>query len=568
MAERQVRITLRDKQTTGGSIPGTAIFGEPFVNLYDGILKFSGVTGGSFETSSQSGVFEVGSTLYNQKITNRLNINDNFIISGNTGLISTYAGSSGSGLSGKFLSGTSTGFVLADISGISGVDSYVTGATWSPNQLTIKLNNGKPDVNVTIDTFTSATISTLNVTGSTTLNTLQSTTISGNTFYSAGTSLETIIYNIASSTENIISIQPGSNITTGGTATSPIVSLVASPSINNLTFSGTATGPALSATTISGSTLRLAGTAYIGSTSSVQWGDNGMAGTINGFLSMSSNGIFRFGDSAGGGSPRIIMGSAGPTTGISLKRNSTALDLRNGDDTGYASLNAANIVGTSVSATTISGGTIYSGSTDLYNIFVDSVNAGTNITIGGTSSNPIVNVVSSPVFTGLVSATGFTDSSLTAGRVVYVGASGRLVDEAGFEYNSTTDTLNVGHATFGIAGQTGTTLTVHGDILIMGDAISGFTSQLYIEDNLIELNYNPTADTSSTSLGAGWSIQDGAGVAGTDVFFDIRGTGTTVSNRGFATNLNDIFIRESGTVNSPNGVRVLAEGDLLDGGSF
>jgi hypothetical protein len=466
MAERQVRITLRDKQTTGGSIPGTALFGEPFVNLYDGILKFSGITGGSFEASTQSGVFEVGSTLYNQRITNRLNINDNFIISGGTGLISTYAGSSGSGLTGKFLSGTSTGFVLADISNIAdSTDSYTTGATWSPNQLTLKLNNGKPNVNVIIDTFTSATITTLSVTGNTTLNTLQATTISGNTFFSAGTALETIIYNIANATENITSIQPGSNITTGGTAASPIVSLVSSPSINNLSFSGTATGSALS-------------------------------------------------------------------------------------------------------ATTISGGTIYSGSTNLYDIFVDSVNAGTNITIGGTASNPIVNVASSPVFTGLVSATGFTDSSLTAGRVVYVGASGRLVDEAGFEYNSTTDTLSAGHAMFGVAGQTGTTLTVHGDIIVMGDAISGFTSQLYIEDNLIELNYNPTADTSSTSLGAGWSIQDGAGVAGTDVFFDIRGTGTTVSNRGFATNLYDIFIRESGTVNSPNGVRVLAEQDILDGGQY
>jgi hypothetical protein len=143
-----------------------------------------------------------------------------------------------------------------------------------------------------------------------------------------------------------------------------------------------------------------------------------------------------------------------------------------------------------------------------------------------------------------------------------------LVDEAGFEYNSSTDTLNVGRGIFGIPGQTGTTLTVYGDFLVMGDAISGFTSQLYIEDNLIELNYNPTADTTSTSLGAGWLIQDGSGVAGTDVFFDIRGTGTTVSNRGFATNLNDIFIRESGTVSSPNGVRVLAEYDTLDGGSY
>jgi hypothetical protein len=293
-----------------------------------------------------------------------------------------------------------------------------------------------------------------------------------------------------------------------------------------------------------------------------------MAGSINGFLSMSSNGVFRFGDSAGGGSPRIIMGSAGPTTGISLKRNGTSLDLRLGDDSGFASLNAAAIVGTSLSATTISGDTLYSGATNLYDIFVDSVNAGSNITIGGTASNPTINVSSSPIFAGLVSATGFTDSSLTSGRVVYVGASGRLVDEAGFTYDQSTDTLNAIRATFGVAGQTGTTLTVNGDLLILGDAISGFTSQLYIEDNFIELNYNPTASTESTSLGAGWSIQDGSGIANTDVFLDIRGASTGVANRGFATNLNDIYLRESGTVSSPNGVRVLAEQDILDGGNF
>lgn len=394
MTERQVRITLRDKQTAGGSIPGTALLGEPFVNLYDGVLKFSGVSGGDFETSNQTDVFEVGSALYNQKITNRLSVNGNFVISGDTGLISTYNSTSGSGLVGKFLSGTTGGFVLGDITDIQGVPTEV---------------------------------------------------------------------------------QPGSNITTGGTALNPIVNVVASPSFNNVNYSGTSIG--------------------------------------------------------------------------------------------------GNSIASSVSATT----SIYSAGTSLetiiYNIAsstenITHVQPGTNITTGGTASSPIINVVDSPSFAGLVSATGFTDSSLTSTRVVYVGASGRLVDKNGFSYDQTTDTLNTLHATLGIPNQTGTTLTIHGDVVVFGEAISGFTSQLYIEDNFIELNYNPTASTESTSLGAGWSIQDGSGVAGTDVFLDIRGTGTTVSNRGFATNLNDIYIRESGTVSAPNGVRVLAEGDLLDGGSF
>ena len=391
MAERQVRITLRDKQTTGGSVPGTALLGEPFINLYDGVLKFSGVTGGGFETSNQTDVFEVGSALYNQKITNRLSVNGNFVVSGDTGLISTYDSTSGSGLIGKFLSGTTSGFVLGDIT------------------------------DITTD------------------------------------------------------VQPGVNITTGGTALHPIVNLVDSPSVNNINYSGTSIGGSSIANSVSATTS-----------------------------------IY----SAGTSLETIIYNIAASTENIT------------------------------------------------------SVQPGTNITTGGTASSPIINVVDSPSFLGLVSATGFTDSSLTSTRVVYVGASGRLVDKSGFNYDQTTDTLNTLHATLGVPNQTGTTLTIHGDVVVFGEAISGFTSQLYIEDNFIELNYNPTASTESTSLGAGWSIQDGSGVAGTDVFLDIRGTGTTVSNRGFATNLNDIYIRESGTISSPNGVRVLAEGDLLDGGQY
>lgn len=586
MAERQVRITLRDKQTTGGSIPGSALFGEPFVNLYDGILKFSGVTGGSFETSSQTGVFEVGSALYNQKITNRLNINDNFIISGDTGLISTYAGASGAGLSGKFLSGTTTGLVLADIADIAAsIDSYTTGATWSPNTLTIDLNNGKPSVNVIIDSFSN---------------------LSATTFYSGSTDIDTLF---------VKDVVDGSNISVGGSAQYPIINVVDSPSFNNINFSGVATGGDVTATSVSATTFYSAGTnlstvinsAITAVTSNltstrVQPGVNTYTGgtpdnpTVNVVDSPSFNSINYSGTSTGGNSVAVNVSATTGffSAGTSLEtiiynianstENITNVQPGSNITTGGTAANpivslvdspsvnnlsfSGVATGGNLFATQLSGGTLYSGSTNLYDIFVDSVNAGSNITIGGTASNPIVNVADSPIFTGLVSATGFTDSSLTQGRVVYVGTGGRLVDEAGFEYDDSTDTLSAGHAMFGIPGQTGTTLTVHGDFLIIGDAISGFTSQLYIEDNLIELNYNPTADTSSTSLGAGWSIQDGSGVAGTDVFFDIRGTGTTVSNRGFATNLNDIFIRESGTVSSPNGVRVLAEYDTLDGGNF
>lgn len=111
--------------------------------------------------------------------------------------------------------------------------------------------------------------------------------------------------------------------------------------------------------------------------------------------------------------------------------------------------------------------------------------------------------------------------------------------------------------------------------------------ELSIEDNNIVLNYNSgtttnsgttSGDTSHKALGAGFTIQDGDGV-GNDVHFQIGKLNTVDSigsndydghngyvNLGFVTELNDIVIRNS-NLDDLDGSRVLAEGDVLDGGS-
>ena len=161
---RQARLLIRDRQVNGGLVPGTALMGEPFVNLYNGALRFSGVTGGDFEESSQTGIFEVGSKLFNSKITNRLNIGDNFIISGDTGRISTYDGTAASGFGGKFLSGTTSGFVLGDISDIQGITDItrVAGGT-------------------NINTGGTANLPVINLDDDIVLNSVNATNISGDT---------------------------------------------------------------------------------------------------------------------------------------------------------------------------------------------------------------------------------------------------------------------------------------------------------------------------------------------------------------------------------------------------
>ena len=197
---------------------------------------------------------------------------------------------------------------------------------------------------------------------------------------------------------------------------------------------------------------------------------------------------------------------------------------------------------------------------------------------------------------------GLTISNLTAGRVVYVGTGGELTDESGFEYNDTTNLLTVGDlnvtnasgttATIGqgglVIGSGGSTstpgvgdLTVHGDLTVFGNTTTISTSELYVEDPQITLNYNPTGDTSTTSIASGLRIQDGDGL-GNDVFYTVAQMNTFTggdvteytgangyTNRAFLTQLNDIVIRNTNSNNgAPDGARVLAEGDFLDGGTY
>jgi len=206
---------------------------------------------------------------------------------------------------------------------------------------------------------------------------------------------------------------------------------------------------------------------------------------------------------------------------------------------------------------------------------------------------------------GEINATGLTISSLGANRVVYTNGSGGLTTEAGFTYTEGSDTILVGNMNTAAAGSAfvGTgglivgsggdvsnpgngDVTIHGNLTIFGDAITASTGELYIEDNNITLNYNPTGDTSASSIAAGFTIQDGGGTSGLDVKLDIRAmngftglTGTDIpditeysgptgyANRAFVTALNDLVIRSTSQA-VPNGVRVLAEFDCLDGGTY
>ena len=748
MATRNTRLVIKNNQVPNAPFSGaTVLKGEAIVNTADGIMMFSGITSSTSEwtpagTGGNASFFEVGSNLYDLRLRNQ---------------ITKYQGQTGSGLSGKFLSGTTSGFVLADISDIAAsVDSYTTGVTWNPNVLTINLNNGKPSVPVTIDSFTALTVNgDLFVTGTETVNNLtitgtglynvvangsnpneivnyssltafsqtndvyvtgstltpatddsdqqtstllyHSTPIGGpytiitdNTFTTGGTYSNitgdiTFDKNDGSSfTVDLSSIDVNDTYVTGGTNTGAtnntnnasiglLYNQDVAPGTYSLPYTDSfTTGGTWNSGTTSIDFSRNDGVTYSVNLSNIDNNDTfSTGGTVTQFATNNNNEQIVQITGNDGFTPFNITGLTDTfATGFTFTPNTLTISQNNGVDltanidsidlSGVLSAvtfdinTTGNITATSFSGTSFSGGTYYgdgSNLTGINNYYVTggtisyvgpdgtlilTRNDGNNVTITGITDvkttgatligstayfdtndalsaytldlsaldvndtfvtgftyNPSSNTFTisrnqgEPDLTAQISTvSGLTVTNLTQGRVVYVGTGGLLTDEAGFTYDQSTNTLGVENI------EASGNVVIQGDLTVFGQAISAFTNELYVEDPNITLNYNPTGSTTVTSVGAGFTIQDGNGVSSGDVNFDIvrmqnltgltsteipnvsEYTGLTgYANRGWITQLNDIVIRstdvtDGGSSGDITGVRVLAEFDVLDGGSY
>jgi hypothetical protein len=294
----------------------------------------------------------------------------------------------------------------------------------------------------------------------------------------------------------------------------------------------------------------------------------------------------------------------GATGGTITTLGSTTANITNANVT---TLGATGGTITTLDATTLNLGKIakYSGLTDVSGKFLSGTTSGfelANISdiigvdtfVTGFTYTPSTNTITlsqnvgqAPKTISINTVSGLTVSDLTANRVVYTTGSGKLITGSA-TFDGTDMVLpTAGSLTVGTGGiNTTGNVVVGGDLTVLGSSVSAFTSQLYVEDNNVFLNYNPTGSTVATSIGAGWTIQDGNGVNGGNVNLDVRAmnnfTGLTstnipniseytsstgYSNRGFVTQLNDIVIRST-NMTTPNGVRVLAEFDVIDGGTY
>ena len=623
MATRQTTHILKNSNIVNRPLPSSLLQGEPIVNTADGIVYFSGVTSSTNNwtpagTGTTANFFEAGSNLYNLKLRNQ---------------ITAYSGITN--LSGKFLSGTTSGFVLADISAIAGVDTYVTGFTYGSNVFTIKQNNGQGNLTALINTMTGLTISgDLTVTGVT------QSLFSGNSssemvkIIQNGSGDAFVVEDVANGDSSHFVINASGNTAIGLTA--PLGN-------DKLTVSGnTSIYGALNATSISATTyfglptdIRVTGGTYAAGTATFT-NNTGGTFTVTGFktddtyvtggTANNSAKTYTFTNNSGGTFTVnaltdifVTGGTANNSAKTYTFTNSTGgtftvngltdLTVTGGTMAYVGSAGTAtftnstggtfNVTGFKDVFTT--GGTYAAGTTTFTN------NDGTTYQVTGLSSTDTYvtgftyssasnlltisqNQGQAAKTVNITSMSGITLSNLTAGRVPYVGTGGLLTDEAGFTYDSSTNvlsipadgTMNVGTGGLNVTGDA----VIQGSLTVFGPSISAFTNQLYVEDPNISLNYNPTGNTTATSIGAGWTVQDGNGVNGGNVNLNINRldtlTGLTATqvpsvteytastgyaNRGWITQLNDIVIRST-NVSTPNGVRVITEFDVLDGGSF
>lgn len=581
MANRQTRLITKNSDIVNRPLPASLLAGEAIVNTADGIVLYSGVTTSTNEwtpsgVGSAANFFEVGSNLYDLRLRNR---------------ITKYEGQTGSGLVGKFLSGTTNGFVLADITSIAGVDTYTTGATWNPNILTLKQNNGKPDVSVTINAFTALTIGNLTTTGTTSL--------SGSAYYYgsiSGTNSKEIVtvgYLTGFSQTNDVYV-------TGATYTS---------STNNTNASSFALSyhgvPLSGSYTISGEDTFTTGGTYDNNTTLITFNKNDGSNYTVDLSGIDVNDTYVTGYTYNPATNTLTIYQNQGEAPISAVISSMSGLTINGD----LSVTGNTYLGPTT-ATTIDASTIYSGGTNLIDIINNS-----DTFVTGFTYNPATNTFTikrnqgeADLTAQIGSVTGLTISTLAANRVVYTTGSGQLTTEAGFEYSQSANTLTVGN--INVQNASGTTanigqgglvigsggslitpgignLTVHGNFTVFGTTTTVATSELYVEDPQITLNYS-TGSTTVTSVSSGVRIQDGNGVVSGDVYFTIGQmqnlTGLTpteipnvseytaltgYANRGWVTQLHDIVIRNTNkNEGSPNGVRVLTEFDTLDGGNY
>lgn len=235
------------------------------------------------------------------------------------------------------------------------------------------------------------------------------TSVTASDFISGGTNLNQIFAPIGSGGGTATRVQPGTNITTGGTASAPIVNVSLTPAFTSV-----------SAITISATTFVSGGTNLanlIGQTTYVQEGSNIITGgtATRPSVRVSSTPAFSTVSATTMSATTFVEGNVSLASkyapiSVVATRVQPGTNISTG---GTASAPVVNVsstpVFTSVSATTISASTFVQNGTAIVPTYVQ---GGTNITTGGTASAPTVNLVASPSVTSIAASGAVSGGSI------------------------------------------------------------------------------------------------------------------------------------------------------------
>ena len=376
---------ITDSYTTGSTLVGESIQFDNNIlgsNYYNVNLTpaLSGKTNLSLFNSHtantvnphQTSFGNLVSTAHTHSISEVINLQSELDDKLDVSAFNSYSGDVSNQLSAKIENGINLGSANEIFSGKSGTDFYFRTISGGTNATITTVGD---IVNIDVETDITRVQGGTNITTGGTvnspivsldsdisLNSVSATTLSGGTIYSGSTDLSDIFLTTADGND-ITRVQPGTNITTGGTANNPIINVDDSPVFNSLITSGQTT--INSNFTVTGNTL-ISGTTTIG---------NDLEPNVDNIVDL--------------GAPSLRWREI-YTTNLDATNAVTANSLYAGFE-----IESPSISGTSVSATTF-----YSGSTDLSDIFLTTadgnditrVQPGNNINTGGTANNPIVNL--------------------------------------------------------------------------------------------------------------------------------------------------------------------------------
>lgn len=265
-------------------------------------------------------------------------------------------------------------------------------------------------------------------------------TLSGNTIFSGATNLSSLF--APASVFNTF-VQPGLNISTGGTAFSPIINTLGTVVFTGMTSS---VGQFTTSLTLTSAAVAVGQTTYTGDVTKPTNHNNGVFTYDTSVLLVGRDSIFSAASNAARVVSNVIVEAA---AGLLATGNIRA---------------TANI----------SGATFYSGSSELGSLFAGStptyVQPGLNITTGGTITRPIVNLA------GSISLTAVTATDEIRGRTIVGTTSISGASVTATTLVSTTGTITTLNSTTGnITTLVSTTASASGN-LSGGTVFEGSTS--------------------------------------------------------------------------------------------